>query len=560
MEKMLTIEVRNGQIRVMKVRVSGKRIKILSCFRFPIPSGLIEDGYIKDTREVANILKSELAKRKETNIKKVAFSIFSNRIAGKEVELPYVKKKRLLDMIEVNASDYFPVDISQYILSYDILDIIGDKTAKEGKTESKKEDKKEGKKYRLMVYITPKTLIKGYQELAAQGGFTIEKINYSSHNVYRAVEKKFIKGTRMVMKIGEDETNITIIRDGKLALQRSLSYGMGQALDVIAHHPVYGTRGDYVAAWDMLIKKDCFYETLDEEVMESYKEKDGQDIWEWKCEVTESLRYLINNVSRIMDYYISRNSGIEFTSIQYGGLGSEVKGLSKLFSEELRQPVKPITDLIGISYNKQLSEQGDSIGTYISCIGCLYSDLNILENVNQKKKSNTDSLSGAWLILGAGALASIVLIGTSLYLKIQEENRQAYLDKEIAARQDVQVIYNNYLTEKANVSQLENIYSNTVTPNEYLVAFIEEMEEKMPSSIRIDSLSSTQSGVNFNVTVSTKEEAADVLVQLRTFNSLASVTTSGITQQNNGEIAFDVVCTYKNVEDWQQETSEEVKQ
>ena len=546
METIVTMEIRNTQVRVMKMKVTGRKMKLLSCFRFQIPAGLVEDGYIRETREVAKVVKSELAKRKLGNVKKVAFTIFSNRIAGREIELPFVKEKRLQEMIEVNASEYFPVDISQYIVSYDIIDIIEDK------------EKNTEKKYRLMVYITPKTLIKGYKELANLSGLTIEKINYSSHNGYRAIEKSFEKGTHLIMKIEEDETNITIMRDGTLALQRTLSYGVGQAIHIVSSRSYLGARGDDEKAWSIVSENICLYDTFDQDQLDTYKEKDEEETWEIKCDITESLRYLVSNVARIMDYYTSRNNGIEFDSIQFGGIGSEIQGLSNLFSNELHQDVQPLKDLVGIPYTKDLSEQGDGIGTYLSCIGCISSKMNILASDTSGKKSKSESLTGVWLIFGAGIVASIALIGTSVTLKVMNRYTYRYLDKEIEKRQEAQVIYNNYLNAKANVTQLEDIYNKTVAPNEYLVAFIEEMEEKMPSSIRIDSLSSTESGVNFSVKVATKEEAADVLINLRTFASLSTVTTSGIREEASGEVSFDVICTYNPVNMWKptEESSE----
>ena len=91
METIVIMEIRNTQVRVMKMKVTGRKMKLLSCFRFQIPAGLVEDGYIRETREVAKVVKSELAKRKLRNVKKVAFTIFSNRIVGREIELPFVK-------------------------------------------------------------------------------------------------------------------------------------------------------------------------------------------------------------------------------------------------------------------------------------------------------------------------------------------------------------------------------------------------------------------------------------------------------------------------------------
>ena len=66
------------------------------------------------------------------------------------------------------------------------------------------------------------------------------------------------------------------------------------------------------------------------------------------------------------------------------------------------------------------------------------------------------------------------------------------------------------------------------TPNAQLVAFFEELEEKMPSQILLLSAVCTPESVSMNVTVPGLEEAAVVLSQLRSFKSLSQVNVSGI--------------------------------
>lgn len=47
----------------------------------------------------------------------------SSRIASREVRIPFVKKNRIQSIIQENATDYFPIDISGYVLSYSMIDI-----------------------------------------------------------------------------------------------------------------------------------------------------------------------------------------------------------------------------------------------------------------------------------------------------------------------------------------------------------------------------------------------------------------------------------------------------
>ena len=544
MGKILSVEVKKSQVRVVEMEQSKQRNKIISCFRFFIPQDLVEDGFVKEPEKLGTLLREELDKRSLHKIKKVHFSIYSSRIAGKEIHLPYVKKKRILDMIEMNASEYFPVDISQYVLTYDIIDII-EKKQEENELVEEKEKQPANKEYQLMVYAAPKVLTTCYQETAQWAGLHLTGMDYSNNSIYQAIKKEYSEGVHMVVKIEEEESVITIIRDGKLALQRSLSYGIDGAIEAILAYPVYHTNGDYERAWEILFDKKCLYPTLDMESMGQYKERDGEGLWEAKADITESFRHLIGNVSRIMDYYISRNVGAEFRSVSYAGMGSEIKGLSELFTEEIGQEVVPIQALRGIRYDSYLSEEQDSLGVFISGIGGIQSSVNIMEVVTNKKEKSQDSLSGAWLILGVGVVSALMISGYSVgkyYLETKEKER---LNSEISKREHVEQVYQEYVSQKDIYDQLEAMLDYTKTPNENLIQFIEEMEEKMPSSILLESFSSTGSDVNFTARATSKAIVAKVIMQMRTFESLSYVSTSGVTEDDNGEYTFSVTAIYK---------------
>ena len=88
------------------------------------------------------------------------------------------------------------------------------------------------------------------------------------------------------------------------------------------------------------------------------------------------------------------------------------------------------------------------------------------------------------------------------------------------------------------------MYNFTNTPNESLVALLQELEQKMPSTLVIDSFSSTGTGVSFAVEVANKKEAANTLMQLRKFESLTSVTTTGTSEDDSGIVTMSVSANY----------------
>ena len=135
MARILSIEAEASQIRVAEVEVRGKKGKIHNCFCIPAPQGAVEDGQIRDTKTLGENLKAELSQRK-IRTKKVYFATGSTRIASREVRIPFVKANRIQSIIEANATDYFPIDVSKYVLSYSVIDVESQKS-EDGKEETK---------------------------------------------------------------------------------------------------------------------------------------------------------------------------------------------------------------------------------------------------------------------------------------------------------------------------------------------------------------------------------------------------------------------------------------
>ena len=94
-----------------------------------------------------------------------------------------------------------------------------------------------------------------------------------------------------------------------------------------------------------------------------------------------------------------------------------------------------------------------------------------------------------------------------------------------------------------------------MTPNEELVAFIEEMEEKMPSSLNVHSFNATDVGVTMALTVENKEDAAMLVKQFTTIETVGDVVVDSITDtgavmedqilETEPMVSFTVTVAYK---------------
>ncbi|MGN8754123.1 pilus assembly protein PilM [Blautia sp. HCP3S3_C4] len=534
MARLLSIEAESTQIRVGEVEISGRKGRMLQCFCVPVPQGSVEDGQIRDTKGLGELLRQQLNER-GIRTKKAWFVTGSTRIASREVQIPLVKKSRIQSIIEANATDYFPIDVTKYVMSYIILGITGEKGKKGEETEQKKAADQE-RQYRLMVYASPKAISTAYYEFAQSAGLTLSGITFTGNTVYQTVQEEYTSGAHILIKVELENTGISIIRDGKLSFQRNINYGMESAVETIRSFPQFGDRLEVQDALQLLSEKKWIYPSLDGQI--------GEEPDTVKSEVTESLRYLVGNISRIMDYYISRNGDVNFESIVLCGMGGQVQGLAELLTQELGQKVELLTKIT--RYSVPDTNKHEGLFLYIAVMDPVKSGLNLMEKTGRKQKEVKETLSGAWVVFGVGALAAVALAVAGVGARIYQTHEQERLNQRIAEEQSIEDVYAAYNNAKSQYDNFQSMYAYTNTPNEGLEAFIQEMEEKMPSSITVETFSSTGSQVSFSMRVASKSEAANTLIQLRTFDSLSSVTTTGIDEGEDGTVTMSVTCTYRN--------------
>ena len=534
MAKILSIEAEASQIRVAEVGVRGKKGRIYNCFCIPAPQGAVEDGQIRDTKTLGENLKAELSQRK-IKTKKVYFATGSTRIASREVRIPFVKANRIQSIVEANATDYFPIDVSKYVLSYSVVDVESQKS---------EDGKEETKQYHLMVYAAPKAISAAYSEFAENAGLTMTGITYTGDSIYHSVKDEYAKGTHILVKVEYTGTSITIIQDGELTLQRNINYGVDSAAETVRAFPEFGDRLDANEALDVLCSRKCINPFLDMESFDEEISDEDRKLETARAEVTESLRYLIGNISRIMDYYISRHTDTNFDSIVCCGLGAQVKGLMQLLTNELGQQVDVLQEFKNFAL--PASRDTQEVCLYAAVLSPGTSGVNLMDKVNRKKNEKKETLSGAIIICVVGTVAGVVLTAAGYANRIYQQHEQERLNQRISEESSIEEIYSAYTNAKAQYDNYQNMYQYTNTPNEGLKTFIEELEEKMPSDITVENFSSTGTQVSFSMRVGSKSAAANTIMQLRTFESLSTVTTTGIDEAEDGTVSLSVLCTYSD--------------
>ena len=563
MAKVLSIEIGSAAIHMCEVDYKAKNPRVYKHVTIRTPEGMLKDDVIETDESFVSTIKEALAANK-IHVKQIVFTMGSTKIASREVTIPYVKENRIADVIRSNASDYFPVDLDQYELAHSVVGVT--------------ENDKGVRQYKLQVLAAPKTIINSYQALAAALGGTVIALDYSGNSLYQMVHAHCDTGVKLVAKIDENSTLVTVLKDQAIVLQRNVSYGVMDAVAVMMNAAALNTPS-YEEAVRILCEKNCMQTDFliqdDQEdgvINLDINLADGEIPATLQEEVGASLNYLISGISRVVDYYNSRNGDAPIEKIYLTGIGGDFQGLDQLLYGAVDIRVTPLKESDGFRLEKDF--KADSFGPYITCIGAAIKPLGFIGEKNEKKKLEVVPDKGEMkrvsiLVLTGGILIAAALAAVSLlrFQSLTDKNKQ--LQQRIQELEPIKTVYAAYLQQKYTFDKITYFYNSTVVANENLVAFIEEMEVKMPKTLNVISMTSSTENVNLSVTVQDKKEVAMVIRQFRTFESIdgdgivisglndTGAVMNGQTLETEGQVSFSITLPYKWAGIWQQQAVQE---
>lgn len=538
--RVLSIEIGASSTQIVEVDYKTKAHKVYDAVRVRNPKDVIIDGIIQPSQEYAELIKGRLAEQK-IKTRDCIFTISSTRIAGREVTIPNVKRNRIEGIIKANAQDYFPVDLDQYEIGYHMV----------GNGEADGDGK-----IRVMALAVPKVLLQSYYQLASDCGLRIVSFDYTSNSIYQILKNECDEDVTMVLKVDETVTTATVLNNGQIALQRTVSYGVEDAITIVGNSKLFGNI-NYNSAIPMLRTRSCINKTLHPEDLEwdlaTEEEEEVDDRMKaLKNKVTGSLEPVINSISRVVDYYNSRNSGEPIKKIYLTGVGGDFAGMSKLMTNSLEIHVSPLSSLDTVTFGRSM--RGSSFGEFIACLGAVLDPVGLVDKEARKagsvtlvKGTNYTFLSAAVFVFGIVLSAAMVGMALSRYAALKEEEAELLRQKE--ALRDVQTIYNEYAAAQTQYDKYRTLYFYTETPNEQLVEFMNELEEILPDSFYTNSFTSDENGISMTVTVTGKPAAARTIKNIRDMESIASVEVSGITdtvdELGESSVTFSITGTYR---------------
>lgn len=554
--RVLSIEIGNSFTKICEIDYKVKKPKVYKVLTVETPEGVVVDGMLQPTQEYADHLVNALGTN-GIRTKKVIFTISSTRVASREVQIPNVKASKIEALVKTNANDYFPVDLTQYEIGHYLAG---------GLTE-------EGK-LRVMALAVPKALLNSYYQLAQMCGWEVECFDYSSNSLYQILRDEKTETVTMMIKIDENSTIVTVLSAGKVLLQRTVAYGVQDAIETMIASGAYAV-SDPMSAVERFQKKTCLNRVLHpgdklwEENAGRWEDEDAGnvEVTAARQKITSSLEPLIVGVSRVIDFYDSRNSNTPIERTYVTGLGGSFSGMSKLFTNCLERKVHTLSDMddkIGMSKAIRSTRPA----AYISCLGAVLAPVGLIDKSTQKAKgltvvSGTNYTFVSVAVLVLGVILSIAMAVTSLTRYFGTVAENVALQARVEELQPAQTVYNEYLSAAAQYDKYKYLYEYTENPNENLVEFINELEQILPDSFYTDSFSSDQTGISMTVNVEGKAAAARTILNIRNMESIEDVQISNITdnqdEMGGSWVMFSMTGTYRELSDETEETGETVE-
>ena len=530
-EKVLSIEISPHLTKV--VETERKSMKVVhGAFYFETPEDTYENGTVKSNPQFKLRLDKGL-KENGIKTKKAIFIIQATNIGNKEEVMPKMKEAKIREYIDTNASTFFPNGGESFKFTYR-----NNGTDEEGKM-------------RAQLFAIPKNIIKSYEDLARACGLTLVDIEVVENGLAKIIRESYPNGTIISIDVESICTYLTIVKSGDIVLQRMIPFGIDEALTALKDADSLGMGLSYDKVFEETTKRDVFYKRLEGDGLE---EDDIKDV------ATEEVRFVIGNLTRFIDYYMSQHAEEKIDKVIVSGLATYCKGFPVLLANELnRELVLADSTIIREVANKKGVK---NLGIYLSAIAAAANADNSVVSAGRKDKKlefgksslvrADDDFTIAKKVFIIAVIVALVLALAGIGLKIYFDHTVDDLKSQISSYKDAKEINDKMQTAKANYDKAMAVDKLSTVANDKFLNLISELEANLPSDVVVTSIDADSDSVVVEVQSNSKQSIASLLSSIRTFNSVNIGDTIDIMSATNDvgvtQYSSSIKCVYKSDE------------
>lgn len=536
-KQFLCVEVGNRLVKVSVAQGTEKKRKVKDAFFFEASDDLVSDGYIRDASRFATTLSTTLGNHKLGEVKEIFFTVASTKVVTREVRMPVITDPKIESVVENNKNSYFPMETSELEEHKVMFRVMS------------RDKKGADKGANVLVLAMPNEMISACASVANNLGMRIRGVDAACSSLADGVAVLKQAQITAYINVEASSTNLCFMKGNELLLQRSLSFGGEELIRAYmnAKEEVENQQLTYLEALNDLSGISA------EENVHGKLEDD---------EISDHLERVVGSIARSVEFF-NNNKGGGVHQIVLMGTCGELLGIEEMLEDGTGISTMHMSQLSTASQLRSISQ---TPAYYVSMMYAGASGLNFGAEFDPKNQKGKRSSGKQELDLPTTILIFLLMslfAGYWAYVPIMEkaakEKELQTLKDQIAAMEYLDKVSALHSSFQLSKDTLLNFTANTANPNENLVAFLSELEAKMPSEILVLSATCTSTTVSMNLIVNSLVEAATVVSKLRSFESIANISVSGLamnTVQFEGEeysqamqdgfeeVAFSVVCTY----------------
>ena len=525
--KVLSIEVTDVVTRVIEVDYGKKDPVIHKAIVFPTPEKTVSDGVIEGVETFAKEFQRQMH---GFGTKNAVFALASNKVMSREVSIPDMKDDQIADFIQNQKSEYFPMDTSGHTIVHRVL----------GRDRDQKQIK-------IIVYAVPQKLVANYQSFASLAGLNIVSIDYNGNAIYQWLSNDSHRQMDMYLQINERSTLFTVLENRMYALQRNINFGAYALSDRLIQSGYFdGEMADHALtradALKKLSEEEFVFPSFSAIKLSEPDSEAAERLHSAKEMVTEGMRQLLGNLSRVLEYYHSRNQNAELNTIFVGGCGAKIKGL-KAFLENEFSGVEIVTldHLPDVKISSAVSKSGINTSELTACIGAAEKTLTFVTASKEAKANKMIFVGVIIAIIGLAGAIALAFVGKGKYN--QQVNTRDRLDVKIKEIEDTKIEEKEaeYNAARASADSVIEFHNSTYRNNEKFNEVLKLIEKNTVANTSVDELSSDKNNVVMDISVTSKEEAAKIILQYKQIPYFATGIVTAIKEDISEETGLPIV-------------------
>ncbi len=357
--KYLAVDIGNKNIKIVHGMFRKGKVEITEYGIIDTPVNSIRDGKISNLSLIAKCI-NDVSNEKKMSAKRLILNVSGTGVITRDIQVPKASLDEIEKMLEFEAQQYFPVDLSSYVIDFKILEEI---------------ESQEGIFYRIFLAAVPVKQVEEYMKLSELLKMNISAIDIPANCVLKlifdAAPKKGKEGTKAseypdefaVIDIGHSTTGVCIFSDRKLKFNRILHNGSGDIDKYIS------------TAFDFDFKEAENRKIIKGHILENDSDYD-EDLLNLSNILKQAVDNLAVEINRFFEFYSSRNSQNRLEKIYICGGGSRLKGLEGYLSGFFNVPVEALKPGSHIEYKgrKNRDAFNADYALLINAIGAMIRD------------------------------------------------------------------------------------------------------------------------------------------------------------------------------------------